>query len=237
MSTGHKGSPSAGGAAEQAKAEPKQAGSQPGGSRAEVLQVFATPVAVAHLGLPEPTNRRLADTILAREAAQPSTAHSNLGGWQSTWDLLDWGGPEAAVVIDAAKALAGKLTCDREGRSLRIEWKVNAWANVNRTGHANEAHSHPGAFWSGTYYVADGGVGADPSLGGEFELRDPRGVAPAMYAPQLAFAAPGGLAIGAAETIPPKTGMLLLFPSWLQHGVRPYRGSAARISLAFNFSL
>jgi uncharacterized protein (TIGR02466 family) len=212
-------------------------GGRQGGSRAEVMQVFATPVAVAHLGFPEEVNRRLAETILARETAQGSTHHSNLGGWQSSWDLAEWGGPAAAALLDAGKALATKLTCDRQGRALKLDWKVNAWANVNRSGHANEAHSHPGAFWSGSYYVDDGGIGADPSLGGEFELRDPRGVAPAMYAPQLAFAAPGGLSIGAAETIAPKTGMLLLFPSWLEHGVRPYRGTAARISVAFNLSL
>ncbi|SMF83760.1 conserved hypothetical protein [Tistlia consotensis] len=213
------------------------ADAQQGGTRAEVLQVFATPIAIAHLGLPERVNRELAETILAREAARPTTEHSNLGGWQSSWDLPDWGGPAAAAVIDAGKALAGKLTCDRQGRALKLDWKVNAWANVNRSGHANEAHTHPGAFWSGSYYVDDGGIGSDPSLGGEFELRDPRGVAPAMYAPQLAFAAPGGLSIGAAETIPPKAGMLILFPSWLQHGVRPYCGRATRISLAFNLSL
>ncbi len=213
---------------------------QPGGegsTRAEVRQLFATPVAVAHLGLPAQVNRELAETILAREASQPTTEHSNLGGWQSSWDLLDWGGPAASAVISAGKALAGKLTCDRQGQPRAVEWRVNAWANVNRSGHANEAHSHPGAFWSGSYYVDDGGIGADPRLGGEFELRDPRGVAPAMYAPQLAFAAPGGLSIGAAETIAPTTGMLLLFPSWLEHGVRPYRGEAARISIAFNLSV
>src|SRR5690606_18329901 len=132
----------------------------------------------------------LREAILKREQEQASTEHSNLGGWQSSWDLLDWGGPAAAAVIDAGKALADKLTCDRHGRAVRIPWKINAWANVNRSGHANEAHSHPGAFWSASYYVDDGGISTDPSLGGEFELRDPRGVAPAMYAPQLAFAAP-----------------------------------------------
>ena len=66
---------------------------------------------------------------------------------------------------------------------------MNAWANVNRSGHGNEFHTHPGCFWSGTYYVDDGGIGADPSLGGEFEIQDPRGIAPAMYRPDLAPAA------------------------------------------------
>jgi len=40
---------------------------------------------------------------------------------------------------------------------------------VNRSGHGNEYHSHPGSYWSGVYYVDDGGIAADPSLGGELE--------------------------------------------------------------------
>jgi hypothetical protein len=31
--------------------------------------------------------------------------------------------------------------------------------------------------------------------------------------------------------------MIILFPSWLQHAVRPYRGEKMRISIAFNLSL
>ncbi|MCP4201431.1 MAG: hypothetical protein GY769_05790, partial [bacterium] len=32
-------------------------------------------------------------------------------------------------------------------------------------------------------------------------------------------------------------GMIIMFPSWLQHAVRPYRGNRERISIAFNLSL
>jgi len=83
----------------------------------------------------------------------------------------------------------------------------------------------------------DGGIAADPSLGGELEFMDPRGPGPAMYAPHLAFALPGGLSVGANEVVHPKTGRLVMFPAWLLHQVRPYRGGAERISIAFNLSL
>ena len=69
------------------------------------------------------------------------------------------------------------------------------WANVNRSGHGNEFHSHPGAFWSAVYYVDDGGIDADPSLGGELEFMDPRGPLPAMNAPHLGYATEDGLRI------------------------------------------
>lgn len=203
----------------------------------EVRPYFATPVAMLRLPDAEALNVRFAATIRDKMAASATTHHSNRGGWQSSWDLADWGGAEAQTVLSAARQLADHLTCDRTGRAARVPWAVNAWANVNGPDHGNEFHTHPGSYWSGAYYVDDGGAGEDPALGGEFELQDPRGVAPAMYAPQLAINVPGGLSVGASELIRPRAGTMLMFPAWLSHSVRPYRGEAIRISVAFNFSL
>lgn len=207
------------------------------GPRIQVNGIFATPVAILMLTDAAAVNEALKAIILAREQSHPSTSHSNLGGWQSSWDFAEWSGPAGQQVLGAARHVADQLTSDRQGQKRKIDWKVNAWANVNRVSHGNEFHTHPGAFWSGCYYVDDGGVGADPSLGGQFEIQDPRGVAPAMYAPGLAFAVPGGQSCGASELVTPRGGMILMFPSWLSHAVRPYTGSGTRISIAFNFSL
>jgi uncharacterized protein (TIGR02466 family) len=57
-----------------------------------------------------------------------------------------------------------------------------------------------------------------------------------MYAPHLAYGKLG-LSVGANETVRPKAGRLVMFPAWLLHQVRPYRGKAQRISIAFNLSL
>ena len=77
----------------------------------------------------------------------------------------------------------------------------------------------------------------EDALGGEFEIQDPRGVAPAIYAPLLAFAMQGSQSVGASELISPKAGALIVFPAWLSHGVRPYTGAATRISIALNLSV
>jgi uncharacterized protein (TIGR02466 family) len=204
---------------------------------AELRSYFATPVAVVTLTDAETLNPELKRMILEREREDRGVQHSNLGGWQSSWDFEEWGGAPARRLLDATRELATRLTSDRAGKPVRISWKTNAWANVNRRGHGNEFHTHPGAYWSGTYYVDDGGIAADHALGGAFEIQDPRGVAPAMYAPLLGFAVPGGQSAGASELIFPQSGQFLLFPSWLQHGVRPYLGDRTRISVAFNFSL
>jgi uncharacterized protein (TIGR02466 family) len=205
--------------------------------KAEVRSYFPTPVIIATLPDAETVNAELKRIILERERKDEGVQHSNLGGWQSSWDFDTWGGLGAKNLLDAARNLATRLTSDRSGKQVRIAWKTNVWANVNRRGHGNEFHTHPGAYWSGTDYVDDGGAGDDQELGGAFEIQDPRGVAPAMYAPHLGFAMPGGQSAGASELIFPKSGQFVLFPSWLAHGVRPYEGSRERISIAFNFSL
>jgi len=206
-------------------------------AKVEVAPLFATPVAVVDVPDATTLNAELRRVILEQEKASPGTQHSNLGGWQSSWDMERWGGAPVARLLDVARGVVNGLTCDRQGRAVTIAWKANIWANVNRAGHGNEFHFHPGSFWSGVYYVEDGGIGADPSLGGELEFMDPRGATPAMYAPHLAWTVPGGRSMGACETIPPRAGRMVLFPAWMLHAVRPYRGSAERISIAFNLSL
>jgi len=202
--------------------------------QAQAQSLFATPVVVAMVPEAEKLNAELKRVIAARETSHPSTDHSNQGGYQSTWDMAEWGGPAMETLLATVKALASKATQTRDGKPVNPEWKLNSWANVNRSGQSNEPHTHPGSFWSASYYVDDGGIGANPKLGGEFTIQDPRGVAPAMFQPMLTFAGPGGISAGTTELLSPRTGMIVLFPSWLQHGVRPYLGSDTRISIAIN---
>lgn len=202
----------------------------------ETVPLFATPILMVDVPDAPALNTALRSVIEQREKSHPGTQHSNLGGWQSDWEMDRWGGAPAIRLLAIGRNTATRATTDRQGNPVSITWRANMWSNINRTGHGNEFHSHPGSFWSGVYYVDDGGIDGDPSLGGELEFMDPRGPGPAMYAPNLAFGS-AGLSAGACETIRPKAGRLLLFPAWLLHQVRPYKGGAARISIAFNLSL
>jgi uncharacterized protein (TIGR02466 family) len=127
--------------------------------KADVLRLFSTPLVMADLPEADQLNPRLVKLILERAETDPGTRHSNLGGWQSSWDMQEWGGPPVKKVLRAARSLANSMTVDREGKPVTVRWKANCWANVNRSGQANEFHTHPGAFWSGCYYVDDGGIG------------------------------------------------------------------------------
>jgi uncharacterized protein (TIGR02466 family) len=198
--------------------------------------LFGTPIVISDLPDAATLNAALGTTIFAREKSHPGTQHSNLGGWQSDWEMDRWGGASAIKLLAIGRNTANRVTTDRQGQPVSITWKANMWANINRTGHGNEFHSHPGSFWSAVYYVDDGGIDADPSLGGELEFMDPRGPGPAMYAPHLAYGS-AGLSVGANEIVRPKAGRMVMFPAWLLHQVRPYKGAAQRISIAFNLSL
>jgi uncharacterized protein (TIGR02466 family) len=202
-----------------------------------VQKLFATPVAAIQVPGSAALNAALEQAILARRAAHQSVQASNAGGWHSDRDIMGWGGAPMATIIDIAKGAASQMTADRAGELINPAWTVMAWANVNGPGDGNSCHYHPGAFWSGTYYVADGGCADDPALGGEFEMLDPRGPGTNMYAPGLKFAGADGNAAGAAVRIRPRPGLLFIFPSWLMHQVLPYRGTGLRISIAFNFGI
>ncbi len=209
----------------------------------QVVPLFATPLVVVDVPDAEALNVELRRIIEEREKTHPTTQKSNIGGWQSSWDMDRWGGAAAVGLLARARNIANRMTTDAQGRPGRgphpdhfaVTWMANMWANINRAGHANEFHSHPGAYWSGTYYVDDGGIGADPSLGGELEFLDPRGTVPLMNAPHLRMS--GSLSAGATERVTPRVGRMVMFPAWLLHQVRPYRGSATRISIAFNLTV
>jgi hypothetical protein len=86
--------------------------------------------------------------------------------------------------------------------------RIQAWANVMRAGSHHLAHRHGNTGWSGVYYLEAG----DPDSGGAITFARGREV----------------------ETVVPRAGLLLLFPSDLLHSVGTYAGTAPRISVAFN---
>src|SRR5437868_9707590 len=208
-----------------------------------VAPLFATPLITLDMPDAAALNADLRRVIIERERSQPTTEKSNMGGWQSSWDMDRWGGPGAVKLLAFARNLANRVTTKPDGAGgegpypghFAVTWIGNMWANINRTGHGNEFHSHPGAYWSGVYYVDDGGIAADPALEGELEFLDPRGPVPLMNAPHLRMA--GNLSAGSAERIRPQAGPLVMFPAWVMHQVRPYLGNAERISIAFNLAV
>jgi uncharacterized protein (TIGR02466 family) len=209
----------------------------------EVLPLLPTPLIVLDIPGAAALNVELRRVIEARENSHPSTQKSKVGGWQSSWDMDYWGGPPAIKLLAIARNLANRMTTEPQGVAgkdpypghFAVTWVGNMWANVNRSSHGTEYHSHPGSYWSGVYYVDDGGIAADPSLGGELEFLDPRGPVAQMNAPDPRIA--GTASAGLIERVHPQAGRLVMFPAWVIHQVRSYRGTAERISIAFNLTV
>lgn len=206
----------------------------------KVKNLFPTPFIMASFAPDEAAliNEQLIPMLLKKAEVSESMKVSNQGGWQSDAKLPEWGGEPVQTILAALKELITQVTLYKDGNEFQrgvIDWKINGWANINRKGDSNALHTHPGAYWSVVYYVQVDDSGQE--TGAELELLDPRGPVANMYCPLLRFGLQGYVTAGGSELHKPKAGECILFPSWLQHAVKPYIGEGTRISLAFNFSI
>jgi uncharacterized protein (TIGR02466 family) len=109
-------------------------------------------------------------------------------------------------------------------KSLTLD---SLWINVMDKGAVHAAHIHPHSVISGTYYVTA------PDKAGAIRFEDPRLAMLMAAPPKKTKAKPANRPF---VTIAPRPGMLLLWESWLRHGVEPNRAKAPRISISFNYA-
>jgi hypothetical protein len=197
-------------------------------SKPQIRSLFATPVCIHFHPVAQEINAELKPLILAR-------ADGNAGNWRSDKDFESWSGVQGQTLFRMLRDLADGLTQPRSGGRTSVEWKVSAAASVRGKGEYVEMSARPGWLWSGVYYIDDGYHKADDeSLGGACELADPRGVLPAMIAPQFAYRMPDGLTAGGREIVRPQSGMIILHPSWLPRGESRFEGADKRITVEFD---
>jgi uncharacterized protein (TIGR02466 family) len=122
------------------------------------------------------------------------------------------------------RSFARALDMDLRGREVRM---TDCWVNIMPRSAAHSMHLHPLAFLSGTYYVA-----TPPGCPG-LKFEDPRLDRFMAAPPRL----PGARKANQAHvTYPAEAGRLILFESWLRHGVAQNRVDAERISISFNYN-
>ena len=201
----------------------------------EVSSAFGTPISMRAVPSAAMLNAGLERAILSRAQQGEANRISNIGGWQSLPDLMDWPEPDIKALsqeldysIQQISALPSILQRGAP-RPNRVKYSAYGWANVNRPGDYNMFHVHPNNHWSVVYYVATGTLDPDTPMNGRIELRDPRSAA--------TFARIPGFTCGQPLLIRPEPGMMLVFPAWIAHGVHPFYGHGRRISIAFNVAL
>jgi uncharacterized protein (TIGR02466 family) len=172
-------------------------------------------------------NSTLLQDIQAEQQRDPKGEQwSNILGWHSASDLQQresFAGFTKIInenVLEVADCLHWDL------RKFSVEIK-SCWAIVNGKMAANSVHNHPNSILSGVYYLQA------PENCGVISFHDPRSAAQMLIPPVTEFS---------LWTLPkisyqPQAGTMLLFPSWLQHGVEMNRSDDLRISLSFNIGM
>ncbi len=191
----------------------------------QIENVFSTPIfSYVPTGV-ETLNEQLRDAILEIERTDLGVVRSNEGGWQSAPNFLRLDNAPIktleSYILLAIRIATLRVTAQPD---LKFQLEIHGWAAVNRNGHYNTTHVHPMATWSGVYYVDPGDITPD-APGGLLEFVHPVAASVMTFFPSV---------LPSARLVQPKAGMLILFPSYLQHNVRMYRGQRPRICVAFN---
>ena len=159
---------------------------------------------------------------------------SNYGGWHSKH--LPWDQKPISEFITLLDPIVSDL-----GRSL--DWEMEnyflgystIWSIINKKRDFNEPHRHGGSILSLAYYVK---VPKD-NKGGIIYFKDPR-IASISRRP---MSKPNSHSLltkthaAGHHTIEPKEGLLLIFPGWLEHGVKPNESNEDRIVISANINM
>ncbi len=204
-----------------------------------LLKELYFPTQVYYIDLDEAAavNRYLKKHIRAWRVADPKgivrSNYFDAGAWHSPVDMHER--DEYAGFRDAVTEVV-QLVYDNLGYDPA--WRAacdNMWANISTRGAFNRHHTHPGALWSGVYYVQA------PEHCGRIFFTDPRAQANVIR-PRYAQAESANRARETWSEVyyRPIEGRLMLFPAWLGHEVEPnlsqQKGRAGeRISISFNY--
>ena len=194
--------------------------------------LFHTPLSVYDVANVDEMNRDLCERLCDEARTSPGMRRANVGGWHSPADLALRADPCYRAVMKAIVDHVG-ATQSKVVAAMGLSpspWRVaaEAWAMVMHNGDYTIAHDHGDAHWSSTYYVDAGDADLE---------RTPDSGALAVLDPRRGGRSIPGIDPGSTFTIRPRTGMLVVFPGYLQHYVHPYRGTRPRIAIACNLTM
>lgn len=177
-------------------------------------ELFPTPLMRFEIADAATLNQTLLEEIASRRAAEGGISRSNRKGWHSASDLFERKEPAQAAL---AKMLIGMMAQSTHNVApaadyANIELIANGWINVNPSGAYNAPHDHPGAFWSGSYYIQ---VPDDTEgNGGAIEFLSPHKPLPSLGILKSRITAD-------KFRFRPKPGTVLIFPASITHWVHP----------------
>ncbi len=196
-------------------------------SETKFEKLFSSPLLRFQVADHEDLNAALLAEGAAMRAEDGGVSKSNRRGWHSTGNLF---ARQSDCIIDLRAAAemsvltaTRKLTNKVDPETLKM--KLFGWMNVNPQGGYNAPHTHPGAHWSGVYYVSQ--PDTEDGSSGMIEF-----VAPRVDLPHWEILKTSAFRL--KKRIRPAAGEIILFPSYLVHWVYPNETDAERVTIAFN---
>jgi len=192
----------------------------------EVFKLFPVPIFSIKLNNYNEINAKLKNYIEELRNNNPSGVKlSNIGGWHSPNFDIKKNFVIKSFVANVKVVLNGifhnQMGWDFQDEQIDIS---NMWSVINKKNSLNVRHNHPNSHFSAAYYVKI------PENSGQIKFFDPKEVN-AMYYPKKRVYNEFNSAIA---KIRPEEGKLLLFPSYLHHGVDENLSEEERIVISFN---
>ena len=188
---------------------------------------FATPIWISEIDNFKNINKELLNYIGIEKSKNPGGLRkSNVKGWHSNeFDLKNE--KLKSFIAEISKdigAAVNDMGWDLQSQVVKI---TSMWSIINKKEAFNERHHHGGSALSAAYYVK-----AEPNAG-DIVFFDPRQA--------NVFSHPISKKVNninaQVQSVTPKAGTLILFPSYLEHKVNPNKSNKERIVISFNVSL
>ena len=188
---------------------------------------FSTPIWSTKIDNYKDVNEEMYNYILNLKEQNPEgVKKSNFNGWHSKdFDLNDEVPKKFINAVSSnINTTFNDMDWDIEKQIIKIK---SIWAIINEKGASNERHHHGNSALSAAYYVRA------PKDCGDIVFYDPR-PAPVFSHP---IAKKPNILNATINSITPDEGLLVLFPSYLDHSVKPNLSSNQRIVISFNVNL
>ena len=189
--------------------------------------LFPTPVWTTQFENYKTVNEEMYQFIKNEQSNdQKGINKSNVKGWHSKDFELNDDKPQKFIkfISSSIEQVMTDMKWEKNKQSVKIN---NMWAIINTGGSANLRHQHGNSTISGAYYVRA------PKDSGDIVFYDPR-PAPIYSHPNVEIP---NLLNAQVNSITPKEGALVLFPSYLDHSVNENVSNEERIVISFNIKI
>ncbi len=189
--------------------------------------LFPTPVWTIQLDNFKKINDEMYKYIKSKQKIDSvGVTKSNVKGWHSNEFDLNEKEPQNFItfILPAIEQVMTDMNWEKQKQIAKIN---NMWAIINTGGSANLRHQHGNSTISGAYYVKA------PLQSGDIVFYDPR-PAPVYSHPNVVNP---NLLNAQVNSISPKEGALVLFPSYVDHSVNENLSNQERIVISFNIRI